>query len=93
MKTAAVTDLKNRLSYFLRLVARGETVTVLDRGRPVAQITPPGEVAGELQRLAETGLARLPLRKPSKDLWTRTLPRANASVSEALQQDRDERVV
>ena len=93
MKTAAVTDLKNRLSYFLRLVARGETVTVLDRGRPVAQITPPGEAAGELQRLAEAGLARLPLRKPSKDLWTRTLPRANASVSEALQQDRDERVV
>ena len=31
MKTAAVTDLKNRLSHYLRLVARGETVTVLDR--------------------------------------------------------------
>ncbi len=86
-----MTELKNRLSHFLRLVARGETVTVLDRGRPVAQLTPPGEAAAELQRLAEAGLARLPIRKPSKDLWTRALPRATASVSDALQQDRDER--
>jgi prevent-host-death family protein len=36
--TAPVTDLKNRLSHYLRLVARGESVTILDRGRPIAQI-------------------------------------------------------
>jgi prevent-host-death family protein len=92
MKTAAVTDLKNRLSYYLRLVARGETVTVLDRGRPVAQITPPGDAAEELQQLARAGLARLPVRKPARDLWTRPLPRSRASVSEALDEDRDDRL-
>lgn len=91
MKTAPVTDLKNRLSHYLRLVARGETITVLDRGRPVAQITPPGEASAELGRLAEAGLARLPVRKASKDLWTRPLPAATASVSDALQRDRDDR--
>ncbi|MBI3782995.1 MAG: type II toxin-antitoxin system prevent-host-death family antitoxin [Deltaproteobacteria bacterium] len=92
MKTAAVTDLKNRLSHFLRLVARGETVTVLDRGRPVAQISPPGEAASELHQLAQAGLARLPLRKAPKDLWTRRLPRAKASVAQALDSDRNDRI-
>jgi prevent-host-death family protein len=84
MKTAGVTDLKNRLSHYLRLVATGETITILDRGKPVAQITPPGESSAELQRLAQVGLARLPVRKAARDLWTRALPRSAASVSEAL---------
>jgi prevent-host-death family protein len=92
MKTAAVTDLKNRLSHYLRLVARGETVTVLDRGKPVAQITPPGDAAGELQRLAQAGLARLPTRPAPRTLWTRPLPRAAASVSDALREGRDDRL-
>jgi prevent-host-death family protein len=92
MKTAAVTDLKNRLSHYLRLVARGETVTVLDRGKPVAQLTPPGDASGELQQLAQAGLARLPIRKPGRDLWTRPLPKAATSVTEALLEDRDDRL-
>ena len=92
MKTAALTELKNRLSHYLRLVARGETVTVLDRGKPVAQITPPGEASEELQRLAEAGLARLPIRKPARDLWTRPLPESTPSVGEALKRDREDRL-
>ncbi len=92
MKTAAVTDLKNRLSHYLRLVARGETVTVLDRGKPVAQLTPPGSASDELQRLAQAGIARLPLRRPPRDLWTRALPRSSASVSDALREERDDRL-
>lgn len=92
MKTAAVTDLKNRLSHYLRLVARGETITVLDRGKAVAQITPPGDVSSEIEALARAGLARLPLRKPMRDLWTRPLPKSKAPVSEALHLDRDDRV-
>lgn len=91
MRTAAVTDLKNRLSHYLRLVARGETVTVLDRGKPVAQLTPAADASAEVQRLAEAGLARLPLAKPARDLWTRPLPAAAAPVSEALDDDRGER--
>lgn len=92
MKTATVTELKNRLSHFLRLVARGETVTVLDRGRPVAQVTPPGEASVEVQRLAQAGLARLPVRPVPRDFWTRRLPVAAASVSAALAEDRDDRI-
>lgn len=92
MKAAPVTDLKNRLSHYLRLVARGETITVLDRGKPVAQIIPPGEASGDLERLVQAGLARPPRRKAARDLWTRRLPRASATVSEALRHDRDDRL-
>ena len=93
MKTAPVTDLKNRLSHYLRLVARGETVTVLDRGRPVAQITPIGSADAELRALAASGLVRLPDRRLPKRFWTRPLPRSSASVLRALDEERADRVL
>ena len=40
MKHARIAELKARLSEYLRTVRRGETVTVLDRDTPVAQLTP-----------------------------------------------------
>jgi prevent-host-death family protein len=40
MKKAGVAELKARLSHYLRAVRRGETVTVLDRDTPIAQIVP-----------------------------------------------------
>lgn len=43
--TVGVRDLKNRLSEFLRRVAAGERITVTDRGRPVALLTPPDTLA------------------------------------------------
>ena len=45
MSTVGVRELKNRLSEFLRRVAKGERITVTDRGKPVAVITPPAESA------------------------------------------------
>lgn len=44
-KVAGVRDLKAKLSEYLREVKHGETVLVTDRGRVVAQLVPPGEVA------------------------------------------------
>jgi prevent-host-death family protein len=35
-----IADLKARLSEYLRAVRRGDTVTVLDRDTPIAQIVP-----------------------------------------------------
>jgi prevent-host-death family protein len=40
MKKTRVTDLKARLSHYLRLVRKGETITVYDRDKPVAEIIP-----------------------------------------------------
>ena len=92
MKVAAVTELKNKLSHYLRMVARGETVTVLDRGKPVAQITPLAVTDEGLRRLAAEGVVRLPVRPVPRDFWKRRLPHSSASVSEALAEERADRV-
>ncbi len=76
----------------MRLVARGEPITVLDRGRPVAQLTALCETSDELRKLAQAGIVRLPLRAAPRDLWTRELPRSTQSVSDALREDRDDRL-
>jgi len=67
MKAAGVRDLKNRLSEYLRLVARGETVLVTDHGHVVAQLAPPPVFAppplsedAALRRLSAAGKIRLP---------------------------------
>lgn len=91
MKTAAVTDLKNRLSHYLRLVARGERVTILDRGRPVAQLTRIAADDSEVEALIASGLASAPSAPLPKDFLTRKLPRAKASVQRALLDDREDR--
>ena len=40
MKQVRIAELKSRLSEYLRAVRRGETIAVLDRETPVAQIVP-----------------------------------------------------
>jgi prevent-host-death family protein len=40
MKGVGIADLKARLSEHLKSVRRGRTLTVLDRGTPVARIVP-----------------------------------------------------
>ena len=92
MRTAAITDLKNRLSHYLRLVARGEPVTILERGRPIAQLTPLPTLDDSLQQLAAQGLARPPTRPLPEGFWQRPLPRAKQSVVAALASDREDRL-
>jgi prevent-host-death family protein len=91
MRTAAVTDLKNRLSHYLRLVARGESVTILDRGRPIARLSRVEANDAELETLVASGLARPPVAALPKDFLTRRLPRAKVSVQQALTEDREDR--
>lgn len=40
MKSVRIAELKTRLSEYLRAVRNGETIAVLDRETPVAQIVP-----------------------------------------------------
>ena len=91
MKTAPVTELKNRLSHYLRLVARGESVTILDRGRPVARLTRVEAEDTEIEALVASGLARPPVAVLPRDFLSRRLPRAKASVRQALIEDRADR--
>lgn len=40
MKTASVSEAKNRLSAYLDLVRQGNRVIITDRGQPVAELAP-----------------------------------------------------
>jgi prevent-host-death family protein len=46
MRQVGIAELKARLSEYLRAVRRGETIAVLDRETPVAQIVPARERFG-----------------------------------------------
>ena len=58
MKKVGLRDLKNRLSAYIRLVRRGHSVLVTDRGQVVAELRPPGVAASDLSdRSGFAGLA------------------------------------
>jgi prevent-host-death family protein len=71
MIQATVTELKNRLSYYLRLVKQGESIEVLDRSVPIARIQgiepPSGRDQAQLERLLKDGVVSPAARKPAKD--------------------------
>lgn len=50
MKAVGIRELKSRLSEYIRLARRGESVLVTDRGEVVAELRPPGQ-----SPLSETG--------------------------------------
>jgi prevent-host-death family protein len=64
MKKASISEAKNRLSALLDRVRNGQTITIEDRGVPVARLEPivGGRVdpAGRAVRLERLGLVRPP---------------------------------
>lgn len=60
MKTASVTEAKNRLSAILDRVREGESYLILDRGKPVARLEPVR--GGESKESDEARLADLERR-------------------------------
>lgn len=69
MKRVRIAELKSRLSEYLRAVRRGETIAVLDRETPIAQIVPVRERAALRIRKPAPGTPapnRVRLPKPSK---------------------------
>ncbi len=86
MKTATLTETKNSLSALIDQVRHGETILILDRGRPVARLasviaeessTPEGRVA----RLERQGILRRAKAPKAPDLFRRPRPTAHESAS------------
>ncbi len=61
MKTAGIRELKQNASAVVAEVVAGETVTITDRGRPVARLVPIGP--SSVSDLIEAGRARPPRRR------------------------------
>jgi len=96
MKRATITEAKNRLSALLDRVRHGETVLILDRGRPVARLEPATGVSddpnGRLARLDRRGVIRRAVAPPPKALIARKFPKGRKAygVLEALLEERRE---
>lgn len=94
MKTISVSAAKNGLSALLREVRRGRSITITDRGVPVATLSPPVTSKGlppRVLELARRGIVKLPTRPLSLE-WL-NLPRPKlkngASVVAALLEERE----
>lgn len=77
MKKTKIADLKNKLSYYLERVKKGETILVLDRTTPVARIVPveapsslpPKEEDAWLRRLEASGVIHRGAGKGVPAIW------------------------
>lgn len=61
MDAVPISEIKSRLSEYLKKVRSGETVLILDRGRPVARIDPAvvaDDPLGQVVALVREGLVR-----------------------------------
>lgn len=86
MKPVSVSYAKNNLSALLRRVREGQTVTITDRGVPVATLVAPPSTAGIPPRfieMAERGLIKLPDREPSGEWLKEPLPQPNGPLDNA----------
>jgi len=89
MKSIKVTELKARLSHYLRLASRGTRITVNDRDEPIAELGPPsGAPASWRERLAAAGRLRPGTQKWS--LLKMSAPRRSVDIQASLRAVRED---
>lgn len=88
MQTVGVKELKDRLSYYLRKVKRGEKIIVTEREQAIASLVPIGSggEAGELLALVQEGWAAWKGGKPQGAAKPVRLP--GRPLSEMVREDR-----
>jgi prevent-host-death family protein len=85
----SIRELKIRLSHYLRLARRGESVVITDRGVPIGRIVPIGhDVDSRIAAMRDTGQlqwngSKLPHREPVAKV------RGRGSVARLLIEDRE----
>jgi len=94
MPTAAVSDLKARLSEYLKRVRGGAEILITDRGKPVARLVPVSRAKISREALAQMekqGLIKIGSGKLPKDFWSMPRPKdPEGSVLSALLDERRE---
>ena len=77
MKTATITEAKNKLSALIDRVKGGQTILILDRGVPVARLEPVAAYAdptGRLSRLERAGVIKIGAAPPPLELLRTSAP-------------------
>jgi prevent-host-death family protein len=85
MKIATITEVKNKLSSFIDRVRSGETILIVDRGRPVARLEPAvaidEDADARLARLQRAGIVRVARRRGRPSLLDQPPPRPRPGTS------------
>ena len=91
MKKASVSELKNQISRYLDYVKHGETVLVLDRMVPVAELKPvtAKSSSGKLVALERKGIIRLGSGKIREKFFKEKLSGKRARILDALLEERE----
>jgi len=77
MGTTTITEAKNRLSALIDRVQAGESIVILERGRPVARLEPivgQTDPTGRLARLERAGIIKIGAAAPPMELMRRPGP-------------------
>jgi len=88
MKTVGLRELKNRLGVYIQYVRDGESVAITDRGRVVAELSPPQagrDALSSLRAMARRGevsLAQSPPKAAGTSLYP-LLPRVLKKITVA----------
>jgi antitoxin (DNA-binding transcriptional repressor) of toxin-antitoxin stability system len=93
VEKATISQLKNRLSAYLKKVRAGATVLIFDRDQPIARlerIETSGRVDDRIRRLEKAGLVRRPARALRIESLKPIPEPPSRSVVEALLEDRRE---
>jgi antitoxin (DNA-binding transcriptional repressor) of toxin-antitoxin stability system len=93
MEKATISQLKDRLSAYLKKVRAGRSILIVDRDQPIARlerIEPGGKADDRIARLERAGLVRRGKGRIDLASLRRDVPRARASVLDALLEDRRE---
>lgn len=94
MKTATVLKLKASLGDYLESVKAGQEITITERGRPIAKLTPAKKPDASTDRLVEMekyGLIKLGSGKLPKSFWRLPRPKdPKGSVAKAVMQEREQ---
>jgi prevent-host-death family protein len=96
-KSVGSREIKTRFGTYLAMVKGGATLTVTERGRPVALLTPvtPADTEDDeaaLQRMADEGLITRPTRSWRGLAWTEPLNLPGKPLSEIIIEDREDRL-
>lgn len=93
MEKATISELKNRLSEYLKKVRAGQTVLIFDREQPVARlerVTGDAQGEGRLARLERAGLLRRARSETPLKALRAAVPKPRRSVAQALLEERRE---
>lgn len=86
MATVSRTELNQQTAKVLARVAAGETVTITDRGRPIAQLSPPALSVWD--ELLASARVTLPSRSGALDIQRVRLDQTSQEILDDVRADR-----